>query len=137
MFTRWNWKQAGIHYHAKPKKSERRIQKDRERMTKYNNRKRMEFEDSTRNILKEVVSKLDVVFQICHQAITNLVGREIQKQLEAKMTELKGQLNFQKQQDNKDSHQEGENSNLLRGRANVNGEDTHIGSNKSKRKRKK
>ena len=48
MFTRWNWKQAGIHYHTKPKTSERRIQKDRERITKYNQTKRMEFEDNTR-----------------------------------------------------------------------------------------
>ena len=137
MFTRWNWKQAGIHFNTKPRKSERRRQKDRERMTKYNQTKRMEFESNTRIILKEIASKLEIVFNICHEVISTKIDREVKKQLELKMTELKESLNFTKQNEDKESHQKEEGSNLLGGGTAFNSKDKRTGNMKSKRKKKK
>lgn len=133
MFTRWNWRQAGLF--TKPLKSERRRQKDRERMTKFNNKKRMEFETTTRKTLEEVVSKLDIVFQVCLKHITNLVDSEITKQLEFKLNELKGQINFQQQPGNEDKKEE--HSDSLKEGASVNAENKAIRSTKSNRKKKK
>ena len=104
-------------------------------MTQYNQRKRMEFEDNTRTYLKEIGSKLDIVFQICHQVITTTIDREIQKQLDVKLTELKGYFNIPKEPEKEKSQQKGEHSNASRGAAKT--EDKKIGNSKSKKKKKK